>query len=141
MDIIINGVTLQGNFMDADFVGPYEVATKKMQETAAASRGKQYASLAEGYLDQCKTVDEYFDDIFGPGTAAKVFQGSEHDLMVHLMAVEDLTSWAQGEKKKLNDFTNKYTQRQNAQIKQQQQRQQMQQFVSTKGGKGKGGKH
>lgn len=136
MDIIINGVTLQGDFMDADFVGPYEEATKKMQTTAAASRGKQYASVAEGYLEQCKTVDEYFDDIFGPGTAAKVFQGSEHNIMVHLKAVETLTNWAQGEKKKLNDFTNKYTQRQNAQI----QRQQMQQFVSNKGGR-KGGKH
>lgn len=136
MDIIINGVTLQGDFMDADFVGPYEGAAKKMQATAAASRGKQYASTAEGYLEQCKTVDEYFDDIFGPGTAAKVFQGSEHNIMVHLKAVETLTNWAQGEKKKLNDFTNKYTQRQNAQI----QRQQMQQFVSNKGGR-KGGKH
>ena len=140
MDIIINGVTLQGDFMDADFVGPYEEATKKMQEKAAASRGKQYASTAEGYLDQCKTVDEYFDDIFGPGTAAKVFQGAEHHLMVHLKAVEELTNWAYGEKKKLNDFTNRYTQRQNAQRNQ--QRQQMQQFVSGKSGhKGKGGKH
>lgn len=136
MDIIINGVTLQGDFMDADFVGPYEEATKKMQATATASRGKQYASVAEGYLEQCRTVDEYFDDIFGPGTAVKVFQGSEHNIMVHLKAVEELTNWAQSEKKKLNDFTNKYTQRQNAQI----QRQQMQQFVSGKNSH-KGGKH
>ena len=72
MDIIINGVTLQGDFMDADFVGPYEEATKKMQATAMASRNKQYSSAAEGYLEQCATVDTYFDDIFGPGTAAKV---------------------------------------------------------------------
>lgn len=134
MDIIINGVTLQGDFMDADFVGPYEEATKKMQATAAASRGKQYASVAEGYLEQCATVDEYFDDVFGEGTAAKVFQGAEHNIMAHLKAVEQLTDWAQGEKKKLNDFTNKYTQRQNAQA----QRQQMQQFVSNKnGGRGR----
>ena len=93
MDIIINGVTLQGDFMDADFVGPYEEATKKMQATAMASRNKQYSSAAEGYLEQCATVDTYFDDIFGPGTAAKVFQGSEHNIMVHLKAVEELTDW------------------------------------------------
>lgn len=128
MNIIINSVTLQGDFMDADFVGPYEEATRKMQATAAESRGKQYANLAEGYLDQCRTVDEYFDDVFGPGTAAKVFQGAEHNIMVHLKAVEQLTDWAQGEKKKLNDFTNKYTQRQNAQM----QRERAQQVISNK---------
>ena len=128
MNIIINSVTLQGDFMDADFVGPYEEATRKMQATAAESRGKQYANLAEGYLDQCRTVDEYFDDVFGPGTAAKVFQGVEHNIMAHLKAVEQLTDWAQGEKKKLNDFTNKYTQRQNAQL----QRERAQQVISNK---------
>ncbi len=116
MDIFINGVTLQGDFMDADFVGPYEAATRKLQAAAIASRDRKYASAAEGYLEQCRTVDEYFDDIFGAGTAAKVFQGREHNIMTHLEAVEQLTDWAQGEKKKLNDFTNKYTQRQAAQI-------------------------
>lgn len=135
MDIIINGVTLQGDFMDADFVEPYEMATRKMQETAAANIGKAYASIADGYREQCRTVDEYFDDVFGPGTAAKVFQGSEHNVMVHLKAVEQLTDWAQGEKKKFNDFTNKYTQRQNARV----QRERSQQFVSKKNGS-KGGK-
>ena len=48
--------------------------------------------------------------------------------MVHLKAVEELTDWAQGEKKKLNDFTNKYTQRQNAQL----QRERAQQVISAK---------
>lgn len=115
MNIIINGVTLQGDFMDADFVGPFEEATRKLQDRTIASRGKQYASVAEGYLEQCKTIDAYFDEIFGEGTAARLFQGAEHNVMNHLKAVEALTDWAHGEKKKLNDFTNKYTQRQNAQ--------------------------
>ena len=130
MEIFIHGVALQGDFMDADFVGPYEAATKKLQAAAEASRGKQYASAAEGYLEQCRTVDAYFDDIFGAGTAAKVFQGKEHNILAHLEAVEQLTDWAQGEKKKLNDFTNKYTQRQAAQA----QRARAQQYA------GKGGK-
>ena len=52
--------------------------------------------------------------------------------MIHLKAVEDLTNWAQGERKKLNDFTNKYTQRQNAAVKRQQA--QAQQFIDRKNG-------
>lgn len=131
MDIIINGVTLQGDFMDADFIGPYEEATRKMQARAAESRDKKYDRIADGYIEQCEVVDDYFDEIFGAGTAAEVFKGKEHNIMVHLKAVETLTDWAQGEKKKLNDFTNKYTQRQAAQA----QRQQAQRFIAKKGGK------
>lgn len=128
MDIIINGVTLQGDFMDADFVGPFEEATKKMQEKAVVCQRKQYNSTAEGYIEQCNVIDEYFDDIFGSGTAAEIFMGAEHNIMVHLTAVEELTNWALAEKKKLNDFTNKYTQRQNAQL----QRERSQQVVPGK---------
>lgn len=132
MEIIINGVTLQGDFMDANFVGPYEEATYKMQKKAAECQAKKYTSFAESIREQCATVDEYFDDIFGEGTSARVFEGAETQLMVHLKAVEDLTNWAQGERKKLNDFTNKYTQRQNAAVKRQQA--QAQQFLDRKNG-------
>ena len=103
-----------------------------MQKKAAESQGKKYTSFADSIREQCATVDEYFDDIFGEGTAARVFEGAEQHLMIHLKAVEDLTNWAQGERKKLNDFTNKYTQRQNAAVKRQQA--QAQQFIDRKNG-------
>lgn len=121
MDIIINGVTLQGDFMDAAFAGPYEEATKRLQIEATENQKKQYTSFADSIREQCAVVDEYFDSIFGEGTAARVFEGAEQHLMVHLQAVEDLTNWAQGERKKLNDFTNRYTQRQNAAARRQQE--------------------
>ncbi len=135
MEIIINGVTLEGDFMDADFVGPYEEATKKMAEKAQLNQEKKYDSFADSIIEQCALVDEMFDNIFGEGTAEKLFQGSERNLMVHLVAVEDLTSWANGERKKLNDFTNKYTQRQTTQ--KQFQKYQTQKYINAKNG----GKH
>lgn len=128
MEIIINGVTLQGDFMDADFMEVFETATRKMQEKALVCQRKQYSSVAEGYREQCEVVDEYFDDIFGPGTAVEIFAGAEHNIMTHLTAVEELTDQGMAAKKKLNDFTNKYTQRQNAQL----QRGRNQQVVSGK---------
>lgn len=112
MEIIINGVTLEGDFMDADFVGPYEEATRAMAEKAQRTQGKKYDTFADSIIEQCALVDEMFDRIFGDGTAKELFNGSERNLMVHLVAVEQLTDWANGERKKLNDFTNKYTQRQ-----------------------------
>lgn len=135
MEIIINGVTLEGDFMDADFVGPYEEATNKMAEKAQLNQGKKYDSFADSIIEQCTLVDEMFDNIFGEGTAEKLFKGSERNLMVHLVAVEDLTSWANGERKKLNDFTNKYTQRQTTQ--KQFQKYQTQKYLNAQNG----GKH
>lgn len=107
--------------MDAAFAGPYEEATRRLQIEAAENQKKQYTSFADSIREQCAVVDEYFDNIFGEGTAARVFEGAEQHLMVHLQAVEDLTNWAQGERKKLNDFTNRYTQRQNAAARRQQE--------------------
>lgn len=120
MNITINGVILEGNFMDADFMEPFEAATKNLGKRAEACRSKKYENYAESMREQCAAVDDYFDEIFGGGTAETVFKGKEHNLMVHLKAVEELTNWANGEKKKLNDFTNKYIQRQYAAAKRQQ---------------------
>jgi hypothetical protein len=134
MDIQINGVTLQCDFMDADFMEPYEQATIEMQAAAARQKNQHYDSAAKAMIAQCDVVNDYFDGIFGEGTAAKVFGGS-HNLMTHLQAVSDLTDYAMKAKKEINDFTNKYTQRQQAAV--QQQRANSRQFVSNK----MGGRH
>ena len=47
MEIIINGVTLQGDFMDANFVGPYEEATYKMQTRETLDKKKLEADLGD----------------------------------------------------------------------------------------------
>lgn len=117
--IEINGIKLEADFMDADFVGQYEEATKHLQQHALAHKDKHYDSLKEGYLDQIRTVNVYFNEIFGEGTADRIFEGKEKNLMTHLKAVETLTDWGNAEKKKLSDFTNKYTQRQAAQAQRQ----------------------
>lgn len=117
--IEINGIKLEADFMDADFIGQYEDATRHLQQHALAQKVKHYDSLKEGYLEQIKVVNLYFNEIFGDGTADKIFAGKEKNLMVHLQAVATLTDWGNAEKKRLNDFTNKYTQRQAAQVQRQ----------------------
>lgn len=73
-----------------------------------------------------------FDEIFGAGTAAKLF-GGKMNVMEHLKAIEKVSEWAAGERKTLNDFTNRYTQRQQNAVR----NMQTAQFVSQKHGKGK----
>lgn len=131
MKIIINGVELEGNFMDADFLEPYEQAANEIGQKAAENANKPVSSLAESVREQCRTIDSYFDGIFGEGTSDKVFEGAKNDLMIHLEAVESLTKWANGEKKRLNDFVNKYTQRQNAAMNRQ-KAEKTRQFISGK---------
>ena len=77
-------------------------------------------------------VNVCFDEIFGAGTAAKLF-GGKMNVMEHLKAIEKVSEWAAGERKTLNDFTNRYTQRQQNAVR----NMQTAQFVSQKHGKGK----
>lgn len=113
--IEINGVRLEGDFFDADFVGRYEAATRKMAEDAARLKATQFDSLRENYLAQIDAINVFFDTIFGSGISGKIFEGCESNVMKHLQAVEALTEWGQRQKKHLNDYTNKYTQRRHAQ--------------------------
>ena len=55
----------------------------------------------------------------------------------HLKAIEKVSEWAASERKTLNDFTNRYTQRQQAATRQMQTAQ----FVSQQHGHGKGKRH
>lgn len=128
MDLIINGVTLTGDLMDADFMDVFESAMIEMRDKAQAAKSAGYTRASDHYRAQCEVTNECLDKIFGEGTSEKIF-GGRMNVMEHLEAMEQVNEWAMTERKRLNDFTNKYTQRQQAAIRQQQ----AQQFVSVKG--------
>ena len=130
MELIINNVKLEGDLMDADFMERFETAMIKMRDTAQAKKQENFPTAAANYRAQCEVVNTCFDEIFGAGTAQKLFQG-KMNVMEHLKAIEKVSDWAAGERKTLNDFTNRYTQRQQAAIRQQQTAQ----FVSKHGKK------
>ena len=132
MELIINNVKLEGDLMDADFMEKFETAMIKMRDTAQQKRGENFPTAAANYRAQCEVVNTCFDEIFGAGTAAKLF-GDKMNVMEHLKAIEKVSDWAAGERKTLNDFTNRYTQRQQNVVR----NMQTAQFVSQKHGKGK----
>jgi hypothetical protein len=114
--IYILGHELQGDFFDADFVDLYEAAAKRMRDQAAAGEHVHYNSLGEAYRAQCKLVKDYFDGVFGKGTADELFDGS-NNIKEHMQAFAELVDLAQKNQKETNDFINKYTQRQNAAVR------------------------
>ena len=136
MELIINNVKLEGDLMDADFMEKFETAMVKMRDSALEAKRQSFPTAAANYRAQCEVVNTCLDEIFGDGTAAAVFQG-KMNVMDHLKAIEKISEWANAEKKALNDFTNRYPQRQQAATRQMQ----TQQFVSQHHGKGKGKHH
>ena len=132
MELIINNVKLEGDLMDADFMEKFETAMVKMRDSALEVKRQRFPTAAANYRAQCEVVNTCFDEIFGAGTAVKLF-GGKMNVMDHLMAIEKVSEWAAGERKALNDLTNRYTQRQQNAVR----NMQTAQFVSQKHGKGK----
>lgn len=136
MELIINDVKLEGDLMDADFMEKFEQSMIKMRDTAQAKKRENFPTAAANYRAQCEVVNVCFDEIFGAGTADRLFHG-KMNVMEHLKAIEKVNEWAASERKTLNDFTNRYTQRQQAATR----RMQTAQFVSQQHGHGKGKRH
>ena len=113
MELIINDVKLEGDLMDADFMEKFEQSMIKMRDTAQAKKRETYPTAAASYRAQCEVVNTCFDEIFGEGTADRLFHG-KMNVMEHLQAIEKISEWAAGQKKAFNDFANRYTQRQQA---------------------------
>jgi hypothetical protein len=132
MELIINNVKLEGDLMDADFMEKFETAMVKMRDSALEAKRQSFPTAAANYRAQCEVVNTCFDEIFGAGTAVKLF-GGKMNVMDHLKAIEKVSEWAAGERKALNDLTNRYTQRQQNSVR----NMQTAQFVSQKHGKGK----
>ena len=132
MELIINNVKLEGDLMDADFMEKFETAMVKMRDSALEAKRQSFPTAAANYRAQCEVVNTCFDEIFGAGTAVKLF-GGKTNVMDHLKAIEKVSEWAAGERKALNDLTNRYTQRQQNAVR----NMQTAQFVSQKHGKGK----
>lgn len=132
MDLIINGIKLEGDLMDADFMEKFESSMIKMRDSAQAKKRENFPTAAANYRAQCEVVNTCLDEIFGDGTAQKLF-GGKMNVMEHLKVIEKVSEWAAGERKTLNDFTNRYTQRQQNAVR----NMQTAQFVSQKHGKGK----
>lgn len=132
MELIINNVKLEGDLMDADFMEKFETAMVKMRDSALEAKRQSFPTAAANYRAQCEVVNTCFDEIFGAGTAVKLF-GGKMNVMDHLKGIEKVSEWAAGERKALNDLTNRYTQRQQNAVR----NMQTAQFVSQKHGKGK----
>lgn len=113
MNIEINGVTLQADFMDAGFMETLEPALKDVQQQMVTLRTKKHDSVAAGYRELNQLIEGFFDRVFEPDTSYQIFNGSQNVLM-HLEALAKVQDQSKRATKEFNDFTNRYSQRQKA---------------------------
>lgn len=63
------------DFNDVDQYEVYERENRAVIEKVTDKEQYAAISVAEGYRLQCRAIDTFFDNVFGKGTAQKVFHG------------------------------------------------------------------
>lgn len=111
MNIEINGVTLQVDFMDANFMEKFEPALNDMRDGINRSKNRKDQLIAEGYRDLNRCVETFFNKIWGDEASERLF-GKSNNVMLHLEAMAQIETAYREERKQFNDFSNRYTQRQ-----------------------------
>lgn len=101
----INGVKLDADFTDADFIETLETARKKVIEDCDKVDLKNL-STAEGIRQECKIIKDFFDFVFGDGTSEKLF-GNKNSLKICLDAFEDIQKES---RKSISDFDERVSQ-------------------------------
>lgn len=114
VDIKVRDVTLQLDLLDADVVERFESLLEKYRSDI--NRPEEGASNADEMRRQIRLTDQLLDDIFGEGSAAKVFEGVKPgNLMARLEAVADLSNASDSSEKQIqlvvDNVNNKYAQR------------------------------
>ena len=105
----INGVELEVNFLDADFMEKIENCCKKVSEQAEKSKTElKNLTLSQQIKAECKIIKDFFDEVFGEGTSDKVFKG-KNDLMLCLSAFQDLIEAKAKMQQEMNSLFAKYS--------------------------------
>ena len=87
--MIINGVELDIDFTDADFIEKIENGSKEVYQKAEELKQLKQLSLAEGIRQECKILKDFLDYVLGDGTSEKLFKGKD-SLKQCLQAFEDI---------------------------------------------------
>lgn len=84
----IKGIEVEFNFLDADDIERFEKESEKVKHECE-EKGKQKMSLAECIREECKIINNFFDNVFGKGLSQKLF-GNKNNLEEHLKIFEDV---------------------------------------------------
>ena len=105
--VTINGVELELDLMDADVVEKFEDLNKEIVKKIQDPKAYEGLSTADGMKYQCTCVNEYFDELFGTGTAEKVFH-KNNNLGIRMEGFAQVTALSGEAKTFMDDLSAKY---------------------------------
>lgn len=103
----ICGQELELDLFDADVMEVYEKSMEKIVKRNEELKVRTDLSNADGMRETCKNVKAFFDELFGEGTAEKLFKGN-NNLAICMDAFAIVVAEAGKMKGQLNAITNKY---------------------------------
>lgn len=104
----ILGVELEYDFFDADKLEVYERENKRVAEDIKEPSQYEGKSTADALRIQCRIVDRFFDEVFGAGTAKRIFHGKAN-IRDHMEAFGIVAQGAANAREEFEAIEDKYT--------------------------------
>lgn len=141
----ILGTEFDFDFFDADNLELYERENQRVAERIKEPTQYEGKSNADALRIQCRIIDAFFDNIFGTGTAERVFHGKAN-IRDHMEAFGIMAQGAMEARREFDEIENKYTpnraeRRQAERDNRQSQKQNSRNFQHYAAGKGKNRNH
>ncbi len=141
----ILGVELEYDFFDADQLEVYERESQKVAEEIKKPTQYEEKSTADALRIQCRILNNFFDTVFGPGTAQKIFKGKDN-IRDHMEAFGIMAQGSANARVELAEIEDKYTpnraeRRQTERDNRKSQKQNSRNFQHHAAGKGKNRNH
>lgn len=103
----IRGVEVDFDFLDADNVEKFENEAEKVKKQADEYK-KQEMKLSEAIKIECGIIKNFFDKVFGEGTALRVF-GEKNNLNDCIEAFSEIIEYKVKQQKDLENAFARYT--------------------------------
>ena len=100
-------VELELDLLDADVVERYELLMARIVKDINEPTQYKDISNADAMRKQCRIVDVFFNDLFGPGTADMLFDGG-NNLGIRLDAFANVASVKDDIQGDMNSIISKY---------------------------------
>lgn len=104
----ILGVELQYDFFDADELEIYERENKRVADRIKEPTQYENKTTAEALRIQCGIVNDFFNAVFGEGTADKIF-GGKNNIKDHMEAFGIVANEAMGCRGEFDAMVDKYS--------------------------------
>ena len=84
----IRNIEVDFNFLDADDIERFENEAEKIRKECETIK-KQNLSYSQAIREECRIINNFFDNVFGKGVSDKIF-GNKNNLEEHIKAFEDV---------------------------------------------------